>query len=348
MISSLRNTLFATACLLLSISAVRAQHGLKVQFYDGVNFDKLVSERFVDNIDNYWDDQPPVPGIDPHQCSIRWRAKLVPGKSGTYLFAARVDDGIRVWIDDKLIINQWDLNDVGVFESSIQLTAYQEYKIKVEYFNALLEGEVRLLWQIPGVVKEKTWTETFFGGYDPYSVIPREHFLYPDELEEVVPQKPVVSPAENSTPVATAKKQQKQPTRTVTPQESEPVINNPRITAVEAEKFIPKNIAFKRAETTILESSINELDVFAQFMMDHPKLSVKIEGHTDPVGDEDLNLKLSKQRAYKIANYLANKGISRSRIQAEGFGGSRPLVVPKKGEYYPANRRVVFILDGFE
>jgi len=83
-------------------------------------------------------------------------------------------------------------------------------------------------------------------------------------------------------------------------------------------------------------------------MLDNPELSVQIEGHTDPVGDEMLNLKLSKNRAYKIANFLAKKGIDRSRIRAEGFGGSRPLKVPEKGGYHPANRRVVFLLSGFE
>lgn len=341
----LHATTLAIAVLLLGINAAQAQHGLKAEFYNGVNFDKLVAAKFVDNIDNYWDNIPPVPGINPHVCSIRWRGKLIPGKSGIYLFSARVDDGIRVWIDDRLIINQWELNDVGIFESSLDLIAGQTYKLKVEYFNALLEGEVRLLWKIPGVEKEKSWYEFFFGVSDPYSVIPSTNLFYPDEDQEIAVTEPSASPEENTTPTAPARTERR---RAITPTPvSEPKTNSTPITSVEAEKFIPKNIAFERAKTTILESSINELNIFAQFMLNHPNLTVKIEGHTDPVGDEKLNLTLSKQRAYKIANHLASKGIGRKRIEAEGFGGSRPLVVPEEGAYHPANRRVVFILDGF-
>jgi len=155
--------LLASILLMLGISTTLAQHGLKAEYYNGVNFDKAVAVKFVDNIDDSWDNTPPIAGLNPHECSIRWTGKLIPGKSGNYLFSARVDDGIRVWLDDKLIINQWELNDVGIFENSTQLIAGETYTLKVEYFNALLEGEVRLLWQIPGVEKEESWFEYFFG-----------------------------------------------------------------------------------------------------------------------------------------------------------------------------------------
>ena len=344
--------LFSFIVLFLCCVGVNAQHGLKAEYYNGVNFDKVVAVKFVDNIDDSWDNTPPVAGLNPHECSIRWTGKLIPGKSGNYLFSARVDDGIRVWLDDKLIINQWELNDVGIFENSIELFAGETYTLKVEYFNALLEGEVRLLWQIPGIEKEESWFEYFFGNDDPYYAIESDYLFHPDneelyteaEVESNVerqnppsentslPKQPKSAPTAKPTPVA---KEQKQAAKTA-------------VTSVEAEKFIPKNIGFERAKTTILSSSIPELNIFAQFMLDNPELSVQIEGHTDPVGDETLNLKLSKNRAYKIANFLAKKGIHRDRISAEGFGGSRPLNVPKKGEYHPANRRVVFILSGFE
>lgn len=345
----LQNTLTAVVLVLLGVTtALAQQHGLKAEYYDGVNFDKLVAVKFVDNIDNDWYDTPPVAGIDPHQCSIRWHGKIITAKSGSYDFSARVDDGIRVWIDDRLIIDQWALNDVGVFENSVYLAAYQVYTLKVEYFNALLEGEVRLLWKVPEEEKEQSWFEYFFGEDDPYSVIAPWYFFRPDEVEAVVDNTPPNAPAENtslSEPVTVTPVDNGSPS----PQTSQEVFSNPKpITSVEAEKYIPKNIGFERAKTTILESSIDELDVFAAFMLAHPELSVKIEGHTDPVGDEAANLKLSKNRAYKIANYLANKGIDRKRLSAEGFGGSRPLKMPKNGEYYPANRRVVFILSGFE
>ena len=84
------------------------------------------------------------------------------------------------------------------------------------------------------------------------------------------------------------------------------------------------------------------------FLLDYPQLDVKVEGHTDVVGDAELNLILSKDRAKVITKYLVEKGVANKRITPEGYGGSRPLFIPGKGKYYPANRRVVFIIDGLE
>ena len=93
---------------------------LKAEYYDGTNFNKFVTAEYVSKIDQSWHHNPPVEGINPYKCSIRWTGKLKPGKSGVYSFSAQVDDGIRVWIDDRLIIDQWGLNDLGRFKGTAQ------------------------------------------------------------------------------------------------------------------------------------------------------------------------------------------------------------------------------------
>ncbi len=345
--------------ILLLGSNAQAQNGLKAAYYDGANFDRFVAEKYVENIDEHWNRTPPVAGIDPHSCSIRWTGKLKPEKSGNYKFSARVDDGIRVWIGDRLIIDQWELNDVGVFQSSLDLVANQEYKIRIEYFNALIEGEVRLLWKIPR--DELSWYERIFGEDHSHTVIAPKYFFLPDEpdpnkddavasinIEETntsTTEEVKISKPKKEKPV---KKKQKNKVALQPTKNKQLEVPKVTVTAKEAEKFIPKNIAFEKSKIVILESSLNELNTFAKFMLDHPKINVVIEGHTDPVGDAKMNLELSKQRAYKVANYLVEKGIDNKRIKAKGFGGSRPLVMPKKGSYHPANRRVVFILSGLE
>ena len=121
------------------------QQGLLAEFYDGTNFERFVTKAYVGNIEDYWDEHPPVSGIDPHSCSIRWTGKLTPAKTANYVFSAVVDDGIRVWIDGEIIINQWYLNDMGIFNGKKELLAHHSYDIKVEYFNALREGEIKLM-----------------------------------------------------------------------------------------------------------------------------------------------------------------------------------------------------------
>lgn len=350
-----KRILFGVVLLMVVFTNGYGQQGLKAEFYDGANFNRFVAVQYVDNIDMYWNDTPPVSGIDPHVCSIRWTGKLKPTKSGSYKFSARVDDGIRVWIDDQLIIDQWELNDVGKFVSDFDFVANTEYDLKVEYFNALIEGEVRLLWKIPKTKDELSWSEYLFGESKKHTVIAPEYFLRPDEIEDnneddlVVEAFQLEDDLDEQVEISIPEQEKVEvndPTPLIT--EAEQSAAEKIIIAKKAEKFTPKNIAFEKGKTVILKPSIDDLEVFAQFMLDYPHLTVMIEGHTDPVGDAEMNLQLSKDRAYTIANYLTKKGIDSKRIDAEGYGGSRPLVVPKKGTYYPANRRVVFVVGGLE
>ena len=321
-----------------------AQQGLVAEYYDGTNFERLVAVKKADQIDMYWNNVPPVPGMDPHECSIRWTSQLVPAKSGKYKFTARVDDGIRVWIDDQLIIDNWKLNDVGISQGSIDLEAFQSYDLRVEYFNALIEGEIRLLWDIPE--GSRNWFSNLLGNQ--FKVIGSDFFHMPPNFRDMLALDPIQDQIlENSeipntqvvlSPPASSKPAVEERVRhssgddySILASNSE-VIDEVQNVLVMADDYIPRNIQFERAKTTILSSSFNELDRFVSFMKDYPALHVKIEGHTDPVGPEEQNQKLSEQRAYKVANYLVKKGIEPGRIEAEGFGGSKPLVIPAQGE----------------
>jgi outer membrane protein OmpA-like peptidoglycan-associated protein len=340
---------------------VQSQQGLKAEYYDGTEFDSLVATKYVANINESWYDNAPVPGIDPHECSIRWTGKLSTAITGSYTFSAQVDDGIRVWIDDQLIMDQWDLNDVGIFEGTTDLVEHKEYDLKVEYFNGLLEGEVRLLWKKNK--EELTWYEQVFGDGIKPTVIPARNFLSPDkpikiEKEPDLAVKPKkkekqIPAKKESKPIQVKKenvvKKPHQNSVILQPKEvKKPEIPKPIVSAKVAEKFIPKNVQFEKGNTNILENSYEELDAFIKFLLEYPQLDVMVEGHTDVVGDAELNLILSKDRAKMITEYLVEKGVANERITPEGFGGSRPLFVPGKGKYYPANRRVVFIIDGLE
>ena len=357
----LRCFLFICLALFLVNSAGHAQHGLKADYFDGANFDRYVASEYVSKIDQSWYDIPPVPGIDPHRCSIRWTGKLVTDETGTYSFSARVDDGIRVWIDKELIIDQWGLNDLGQFKGTTKLVADQEYDLKVEYFNGMVEGEVRLLWKMH---KERlSWYERMFGDGIEFTVITPGHFLRPDvpilaKKEEAKPKPPkkVKKKTPAKKPVATPVKEVISPPKPVEtpppPPPAKEVVKietpKPEVSAEVAEKYIPKNIQFEKGKTRILSPSYKELDAFVRFMHKYPHLKVKVEGHTDVIGDAQLNLVLSKSRAKTITDYLVRKGINDRRITHEGYGGSRPLVVPEEGKYHPENRRVVFVVEGLE
>ena len=67
---------------------------------------------------------------------------------------------------------------------------------------------------------------------------------------------------------------------------------------------------------------------------------VIVEGHTDGVGSEGYNMKLSRRRAEAVRGYLVDHGIAPSRIRAEGFGKSRPVASNDTAEGRAQNRRV--------
>jgi outer membrane protein OmpA-like peptidoglycan-associated protein len=87
----------------------------------------------------------------------------------------------------------------------------------------------------------------------------------------------------------------------------------------------------------------DDLNKLANFMIDHPKLSVSISGHTDSQGNELSNLKLSQARADAIKAYLVYQyKIDTKRIEAHGYGSSKPIVEEKNDEDRGLNRRVEF------
>ena len=74
-------------------------------------------------------------------------------------------------------------------------------------------------------------------------------------------------------------------------------------------------------------------------------VGVRIEGHTDDTGPEDVNQRLSEQRANSVRGYLINKGVSPKRLTAKGYGESKPLVDGTSDSDRAKNRRVQFVVD---
>ena len=342
----MKNLLSIYFLFILGATYVFAQGGLKAEYFDGTEFNRYVATNTVDHIDFYWDQSPPVEGINPHKCSIRYTGRLKSPQTGTYAFSARVDDGIRVWVGGTLIINNWQLNDVGYSEGRVEMKADQFYDIKIEYFNALNEAELRLLWKLPND-DERSWFDQWFYGDEPV-VIPPQHFAPPlEEKIEVLPEpkpEPIAEAKPKSKPkVKPQPKTKPRPKPKVVQQDPVPIKRKIVIDTIQ--QYIPKNVAFNRAESEILPISFPELDKLADFLVKNPTRKVRIEGHTDNIGDMDKNFRLSERRAYAVAAYLVKKGGRSEQLSAKGFGGTKPLVRSNDKKYHPENRRVEFIIE---
>jgi outer membrane protein OmpA-like peptidoglycan-associated protein len=108
-------------------------------------------------------------------------------------------------------------------------------------------------------------------------------------------------------------------------------------------KIAFKSLEFENGKADILEAMHGDLDKLANFLIDHPDLKLYISGHTDSQGSEDSNLRLSQARADAIKAYLVDQfNIDGPRIEAHGYGSSRPIVEESHEDHRQLNRRVEF------
>ena len=104
-------------------------------------------------------------------------------------------------------------------------------------------------------------------------------------------------------------------------------------------KFELNDLLFKTDSYALLEESKAILDLFAVYLKSNPEYFIKIEGHTDDIGDDRSNLTLSQKRAQEVKKYLISKKISKDRLQASGYGEQKPKVPNSSSENRRINRR---------
>jgi outer membrane protein OmpA-like peptidoglycan-associated protein len=329
------NILFVLCTYLLS-----AQDGLVGEYYNGTNFEEKVLTRTDAKIDFDWRHTSPQKGVVNYTYySVRWTGKILAPETGKYLFSATFDDGIRIWVNDVPLINAWDLHDWGDFSNNITLEKGKLYTIKVEYFNAMLEGEIKVLWQLPSQVNSTTYS---YNNFQPIS----NTYFYQPKTELPPPTKPVV--IASKTPITL----KKPPPSTVKSKPTDPSVLKPKETQKTASAFEKvdnnldtKQVFFIRSINKMTDNSIERLDKVVDYLKKNEKAKVALNGHTDVMGDAQKNIELSISRAKGVADYLISKGIVQSRIVYQGFGGTRPFITdPKTEEERALNRRVEFVI----
>jgi len=108
---------------------------------------------------------------------------------------------------------------------------------------------------------------------------------------------------------------------------------------------LPENINFDTGSDKISGRSEALMDRIAEKIKSNPQVKrIRIEGHTDDVGGAKKNQELSQARAESVRNYLIKKGIEPEKLQAVGYGDTRPLDKRKTADARAKNRRVEFII----
>jgi outer membrane protein OmpA-like peptidoglycan-associated protein len=122
-------------------------------------------------------------------------------------------------------------------------------------------------------------------------------------------------------------------------------LKNARVVVTQGSIKINDVIYFDTGRSTIQERSNSLLDEIAQVMIARPELKrVRVEGHTDDVGNDMSNLRLSQERAEAVVRYLVSRGVAAQRLDAAGFGEMRPIAPNNLEDGRAQNRRVEFII----
>lgn len=105
------------------------------------------------------------------------------------------------------------------------------------------------------------------------------------------------------------------------------------------------DVLFSTGRADLKAGGTSKLDRLAAFLAQAPDRTVRIEGHTDNRGGQDLNQALSQRRADSVSTYLTNRGIDAKRVTAVGEGYSSPIADNKTEAGRQANRRVEIIIS---
>lgn len=100
------------------------------------------------------------------------------------------------------------------------------------------------------------------------------------------------------------------------------------------------SILFKTGKSTLSPAAQAALTSVAYNLKQFPESDVTVQGYTDNTGSEELNQRLSQERAESVVNYLISKGISPSRLKAVGMGWNNPIASNATPEGRAQNRRV--------
>jgi hypothetical protein len=154
-----RRRLFVAALTLAAVAVGAAPApaatlpGLKAEYFDYTDLTGKVAERVDPNVDFDWAGDEPVPGVGD-TFSVRWTGVVTPQHTETYTFTTRTDDGVRLWIDGELVIDDWTMHAAAERSAEVELEAGRAHDLRLEYFEGFHRGVAKLYWRSASVAKE--------------------------------------------------------------------------------------------------------------------------------------------------------------------------------------------------
>ena len=129
-------------------------NGLQATYFDNKDLTGHQVTRTDKTVNFNWGTGSPDSSIGNNTFSARWVGKVMVPTTGKYTFYTRSDDGVRLWINGQLVINNWTLHSVTENRAQITLTAGQKYDIKMEYYENTGKAVAKLFWSNTSLKKQ--------------------------------------------------------------------------------------------------------------------------------------------------------------------------------------------------
>ncbi|MDW3649593.1 MAG: PQQ-dependent sugar dehydrogenase [Bacteroidia bacterium] len=159
--------------------------GLLGEYHSDASLGNLVFNQVDSEIDFYWANCPPDPRLSSTNFSIKWSGEIEVPVSGTYTFFSNTDDGVRLWMNGTLLINEWQNQSVREFSASIPLTAGVRVPIVMEYYQANAYASAQLSWSSNNIPQEIVPTQFLYpnGGTFPVELLDFRAVLLEDQVK---------------------------------------------------------------------------------------------------------------------------------------------------------------------
>jgi len=130
------------------------RNGLRGRYFSNIKHEDKAVERIDPVISFDWGESAPIEGVSPNGFSVRWEGEVESPLSGEITFEVESDDGSRLWVDGKKLIDHWQAQSATRHRGKISLEAGRRYQIKLEYYDAWATALARLRWRAEGLPEE--------------------------------------------------------------------------------------------------------------------------------------------------------------------------------------------------
>jgi hypothetical protein len=129
---------------------------LKAAYFSNINLSGTpVIERPENKIDYNWGTNAPISGLPANRFSVRWQGTINPPLTGAYVFTATTDDGVRLWINNVLVIDRWVDRASTANTATVNLAQGQPISMRMEYYENSGNASAKLEWKIPTVAAKR-------------------------------------------------------------------------------------------------------------------------------------------------------------------------------------------------